>query len=780
MTDFKLESLRMKNFKVFDDFSLYFESDDLVVFGGPNGFGKTTVFDAMELALTGKIERFHAIESYPGCKDVLVAKDQSKPVAIELVVARDDETYTIVRKLKEKHVGTSGDKNANRVENFSKLWDLFLKKGNGKEKLINQKKLEESLGQKELNRYYNLFYYIQQEDTSHFLKKSERERLEEISRLFGTAKEEDEQRKLISARRKIASLKRNIERTITEIERSIEVEESKIPKKEVPYASLLTWAETKKEWDKKELFFSTPGTKDKYIYELMKIQSLVKHRDHFLARKEFEDNSAKVDTIKALIVGSNFKDRCEEIEVRYKKKKKLVEALDILKGENLLAKSKELDIKLLSGIFPAFDFNSFFYKVRKLQEQKKNLDSTGEILGELVGLRSEFLSRFKEIDAAVIEKKDCPLCGCDWKKPEDLLREIDEKTFFFNDLLTDKQNAFQEEKKQFNHLVKSLKEQIRTKLETAEFSISGSFYNAFKNSQKLKESSNKLIKWLDVKKISYVDLLVTEIDEDINDGFLNKKVRELKERINSKAPALPDDEYQVENEKFEFIRVFNDFFNGVSEKLKAIDQVDIDRKKEFIERQYFHSLEEKKIELETKLSILKEVHKKLTKAVNIYQKRIGQHRNRITKNIEIPFFIYSGKILQAIREINTTGVFIKDPLQKEEIKNIRFVTDWKTDHDVINTTSSGQLAGIVMALTLAMNRIYSTGLSSIFIDDPVRTMDDVNMISLVELLRNDFTDKQLFLSTHEGDIEKYIIYKYLKYGLSVRRINLMTERFIEN
>ena len=51
---------------------------------------------------------------------------------------------------------------------------------------------------------------------------------------------------------------------------------------------------------------------------------------------------------------------------------------------------------------------------------------------------------------------------------------------------------------------------------------------------------------------------------------------------------------------------------------------------------------------------------------------------------------------------------------------------------------------------LAMNKLYvgdDDQLGFLLIDDPVQTMDDINMASLVELLRNEFDDKQMILST---------------------------------
>ena len=76
----------------------------------------------------------------------------------------------------------------------------------------------------------------------------------------------------------------------------------------------------------------------------------------------------------------------------------------------------------------------------------------------------------------------------------------------------------------------------------------------------------------------------------------------------------------------------------------------------------------------------------------------------------------------------------------------------------------------------AMNKRYITETSDdigfILIDDPVQTMDDINIASFIEVLRNDFPEKQIILSTHETDKENYILYKFLKYNLKVLLLNV--------
>ena len=59
----KIKKIKIQNFKDFKNINLDFESSDLIVFDGPNGFGKTSIYDAIELLFTGKIRRFDDLRS---------------------------------------------------------------------------------------------------------------------------------------------------------------------------------------------------------------------------------------------------------------------------------------------------------------------------------------------------------------------------------------------------------------------------------------------------------------------------------------------------------------------------------------------------------------------------------------------------------------------------------------------------------------------------------------------------------------------------------------------
>lgn len=60
----------------------------------------------------------------------------------------------------------------------------------------------------------------------------------------------------------------------------------------------------------------------------------------------------------------------------------------------------------------------------------------------------------------------------------------------------------------------------------------------------------------------------------------------------------------------------------------------------------------------------------------------------------------------------------------------------------------------------------------ILIDDPIQTMNDVNMVGLVDILRFEFGDAQIFISTHEQKFEWYLKYKYEKANKKIASYNM--------
>ncbi len=764
MSKFQIESIRIFNFKVFEDYFIDFKRSSLVTFGGPNGYGKTTIFDAIELALTGNIYRFMEIDKSSGNEDNIVARDINKKVEIELVLSDTQNKIIIKRELKK----ISKLKRDNKTSNFSNLWKLVRIIGD-EQKELEQKELETLLGEIDLKKYYNNFFYIQQEDTAHFFRKDEKKRLEEISKLFDIEKEEKELEKVVEFRKKVRDIKYKKEVEKETLSKGIDT--STESSDTLEYKKLLTWIDTPKEWDKESIVFNDVDSKFKYLAELDKIKLLLEWKNDFIKYYKIYILKNKKEIIKALLVGYNFWKQYDSLISDAHEKHMLQNILvKFDKIDNFL--NKRINISLLKGKID-FDFNEFEINLNELILQKNNLSKSNAIISELVRVRESFIKSFKK---SKIDDNECPLCGTDFTDEQNsLFNAIDEKKKFLDGLVEDDSKIYNDKLQEFIAKKEKLKELIVILLNDEKYRFSKEYIQFLKKYKQHEKLTLRFYNFLSSQGIDMSTFLLFDIKETINEEKLNSLVYDILKLVDDKVRFT--EEFMIIQSENNFVSIYQEYFAKKETNMNLVSINDIESKKSYIEYQYYKFNKDKQLKIEKfekEIKKLDDLLEQLAKLEKIYRDEIATHRQKIIKDIEIPFYIYSGKILQSIREENATGVYIKDSVRNgDKLNNLRFVSKWDSDQDIINTTSSGQLAGIVIALTLVLNSVYSKGFGTILIDDPVQSMDDINMISLMELLRNDFKDKQFFISTHEDSIEKYILYKFIKSNQSVCRVDVM-------
>src|SRR5690606_31471923 len=111
----KIKKIGIQNFKVFHNTIIDFESSDLVLFDGPNGFGKTSIYDAIELLFTGKIRRFDDLrnrlidgrESFSEHPFLYDYADGDISITIEF--SKEDSLYILQRTAKREELTNSVD-----------------------------------------------------------------------------------------------------------------------------------------------------------------------------------------------------------------------------------------------------------------------------------------------------------------------------------------------------------------------------------------------------------------------------------------------------------------------------------------------------------------------------------------------------------------------------------------------------------------------------------------------------------------------------------------------
>ena len=774
----KLKGITFKNFKVFGStpYRINFEDNQLILMDGPNGYGKTSVFDAIELALTGNISRLIALENRQNPTDIVVAHEGAQEVEVILEFKDDNsKEYAILRKLKDPI-----PRDARKISKFQELWQSY-EMIDGQWQAVDSTQLGNYLNSNNFSRDFSLFHYIQQEETAIFLKsKNEAQRAEELSQLFGdTKKAEDKLSHLNSIQKKIDALKKGTWQKISQIKSTYNISniaDLTNTSKSLHFFLLphLVEKHSTPEWDKADLGILSQEKLSHFLEEVSHIKSFINHKTDYLRLRSYSRASQRIEPIRYFIQSFNFLSKITDLHELGARNSFLRQALSTLTSGNL---QRIKDIPTIEELFrvlqsaPPLEFNEKLDELLLEEQKSSGLDK----------LYSDIIKHHNNLSGALSalpDEKNCLFCGHPYETHNLLTAAVSDHENLIKTLLNDQATLLVTMRDYFykNHLA-PLIEKIKSLLEKTP-SPSENDLNNLARARDNQDTLQKLHAWLLRENIEFEDLLTVDLPSLRTDADIQHAVGELSERIRN-ASGAPAENYHDANSGNVFDRIFRDYFSSDPKHISSEIADWADQKTQYIQENYFNSLQNIAMELtalDKKFLTLKQSGEELTEIMSTLRTQIRQYRKKLITDIEIPFYIYSGKILQAHQAGLGLGVLIKDPTGGDELKNVRLVSNWRSDHDILNTMSSGQISAVVISLALALNKVYAKSFSTILIDDPVQTMDDINMSSLVELLRNEFSEKQIILSTHEEKVSRYFVYKFLKHGHSVKKVNLMERK----
>ena len=196
-----IKKVFMENFKfIKSKLEINLEKEQLVIFSGPNGFGKTTIFDAIELIFTKNLKRIGKVSSNAKkLNDHLLLNDSNKKGVIGLVLQDDIKRIIIKGEIIN---------NNNREDLISKDIQLFYKVEGTNDAFQRIDSVEEII---EFDNFsienYNLFHYISQDETFQYLKKTDRDRYSPFAQLLGIENENETVFKLKNLRKGSGSRK---------------------------------------------------------------------------------------------------------------------------------------------------------------------------------------------------------------------------------------------------------------------------------------------------------------------------------------------------------------------------------------------------------------------------------------------------------------------------------------------------------------------------------------------------------------------------------------------
>lgn len=795
---YKIESLKVRNFKCFDSKKFYefnfMQDANPTILSGPNGFGKTTFFDAIELIFTKKITRLNAeIEdgrTNLGKNILLNTSDESGYLLLVLINSRN-EKLTIIAEIDSNLTKLTID-TAIRFTYIEGVvdtdeFDEFLS-GN-----IDWKDdISEFENLNYIKEHFNIYYYVSQAESVHFLKNNIASRKDSMTKLLQTeiiqGKIDKIEKSLIGATKTKNGVLINDEIKATKGDIDIKISNLKIKLdnaggeyKETGYAPLLIYPQDceMKKWDFENLDLKDISEKQlsTYIAEINGIYNLYQDLEDyktFSNNKEVQmlsnDNDAIKKYIKYNMYMSGNKFERSQIEEEIAKLNRL---LDIFKHSTFfrskldVSKYKNEDVIALQKmeIVPeSVTIGDIETLVNKIKVLNSRLGENQKKINELIEAREKLHSVRQNSSSS----DHCPYCNSPYDNPElleaaysSLSTELKSSQDSISEEIKDKKVELSNYTKPIVDFIEELFKQ-KNEDEIEQIRVVSSEYSMLLKSEKIIDDISKIHKF-----VGAVDSW-KELDE-------TSQNIELKRIIESNLSGYQNKNFLENLELYNYGIAYKENISLFSiDQPNLKDKINTDNKIMFVRYQYslVKNSEIDQIKNDVKVLIIKLkkleiIRKNFEDLKSIYNIAIDAYKNLVLKKLRVPLLIYTGKILQDYQ--NGLGVFIN----KDEM---RFVSNGDAKHDILNTFSSGQLSGFVLSFLFAMNKRYiseeTDDIGFILIDDPVQTMDDINIASFIEVLRNDFPNKQIILSTHETDKENYILYKFLKYNIKGQSFNV--------
>ena len=771
MSKWKLKRLEIDSFKVFEKFSGSFDND-LIVLDGPNGFGKTSIFDAIQLLLCGNIPRiislFNSLKGNNNKHDErnLYWNNKSKSsIKIKAEFYCGDKVICLMRMADLKELSDTKNNKPLCFDIF-KLYKLSNFDDVEKANLISDEKLfiKNIFGENFLNNF-SVLNYISQDNNSVIVpdasnnKQSRFDQISHLIKLDKVNKKIDELSAIDASRKKrlkvLGSDILSLNQEISLLKLNIQKDSSQVKYRRLSNVSAIP------QWDKEEpIVSSAKEDYGKLLDDLELLNNGIIHVDEIELRiknNHYNYLVKKPEFSLTIYLGNHF-SQYNELEKQKKSigsYKRQIKLLNL--NEAQIALEKLQDLTLVSDVPLA--------KVKKTIEERVTLKSTTD------GYITE-LTEIDQLRTSLIEKQQkhqsaCLLCGFDYKTNALLIDALSVKSEKITTVIETHNDSY---KKCLNSLKVLLKHESET-LTTQLSKLESEFDSHLLQELEKNKSKQKNIELITQQLADYKIILPLKYSAD-------DKIKAIRlEDFTNKVLSLRQEEKDtLENGVIEF---FAQWFNTI-EELKKLTVTEVKNKKLYLVSQYNLIInselknQDKKLKefnkAQTNLNLLGEKLSSLIKNINTVK---NTYSSQTIGQVESLFHIYSGRLIQNYQR--GLGLFIDtEEASAKKAKNLHFFTADGSSYDAVLSMSSGQLAALTLAFFLSLNRKYANT-AFILIDDPTQCMDEINIASLSDLLRIELRDRQVIISTHEQEVSDYLRYRYLRGGLKGDSIHLQNK-----
>ncbi|EKT0593759.1 AAA family ATPase [Morganella morganii] len=768
--NWKISKIEVSSFKAFKHIYLDLGESSLLTLDGPNGYGKTSIFDAIELLLTGQISRIQNLfntlltRNKRDYADNLFWNSRSgeNDLCIKIEFTNDTCKLVLARHCQATIFKKPVNNRADKYENF-KLYVLpeFESSDFTKDNLRDNNFLDEVFG-KNFRENFSFLNYLEQ-GQNRLLHTRVDERKEKLGNLFNISDIEAEIENCNIVHSKLTRYINNPDRVAKAV--SLKEEISTLRNTLQGEAGIteykkLSTTDIQPGWDK-EILFSTYSAVDYAAYQesVYKIIALLPLKATIKTRVHNETIDANIDrneeSLRSLAQFGKDLGRLDVLETIKKKIDKLERSVSIIKrGATVITLEEARSLPCWAdGRLEWFESQ---VKTRNSLQEKSS--TSANVVAELERLKRQLLREHKK---SYPDEQLCPLCGADWKDHKSMADAIEARTKQISESLSQDGkdlvnliNAMDAELKLIDTCI-----QDRLKLLTPTFE---SNLHAGLTRIKLRlPAITQLLEKLRSENIQFTDSF-TEIDDVVDERF--EKLKEIlrnRKQVEVDALALPEDWRETINSAFKDLQ---DFYILAVEDLKDKERYISIKANEAQSSRLQTCINDLKL-IEKETLAAKKAQGKIEKLRSTLKKTEQNYTDQTISAIEFIFHIYSGRLIQNYQR--GLGLFI----ESREGTQLRFLTAEKSEHDAVMSMSSGQVSALSLAFFLALNKVYAQ-VPLILIDDPSQSLDEVNVASLTDLLRCELKHCQLVVSSHEDDISAYMRYRFNRAGLTTSSLNM--------
>ena len=763
MSDICFQALKLVNFKGIDSLKFLFDDADAIILGGKNGYGKTTIFDALELVLTGRVERYKDYkDEYTNKK--LHRDNNDKPLVCRMDVPIVEVSLYINLKNDKGFENLILTRKANTSDmdnpvDFSVFNNLYIRSSEEDDLRVADDADLQATGLDYLKINYQALNYVGQEECTRFLKCKDGDRAEEVSELFNTSYfdrriEKIERFGLQILKDRLTEYNRKkerVERVISEVQNYGISEETSTNQYAKLFEGGVLFA-----WDGETPVLSNEDFAGLLSEggELDRIQwFLEKYADYSRYNKSLFI-SRILESVDDYAFYLQYSEKKETIGLYNNYLQKTVNPIQQLTVERIQDYVFAVDswvTEALSGELIA----KIEERVAQCKKTHNIASLAGKVYNTLLEERGKLAKHLQE-HAKQLDITTCPICGRSFVETEELLDAVNETLQLHFSAIS-----------VFAGQVTESYQQLKDVLSEA-VSVANAWFAAKGVTAEVAKRFSKLDS-VHIEK----DITVMTKREVISQTFKGESVEQTKQMLRE-ALLSWSEQFDKSLDYRALEQINNTYVRFIRKEYRS--QEAINQKRSYLTacwtKQKARQLDEmtkEKVNLENAVKNCNELIEKVKKIKKQIVDQRDQYLKKVTSDIEILFYIYSGRIMQD--SFYGRGLFMK----LEPRKYVYFVTKYKSDVDALYNMSSGQLVALVLAFTLSLNKLYSKT-KFIAIDDPVQTIDDLNVWGFVETLRHEFNDSKILLSTHELNHGAFLRNKLGNFGFSAQYRDMMQER----